>query len=196
MNLRGKCGGSDLFFRTTSSTRVEAETLVNYLLEQKDQPEVAVFYNSKEFYSKDLFHEFERALQGDRQGTIVKPFDLSETDFNVNDALRQIEDVDALAVLPDGRTGNSEAFDRALEVVMTDASQRLILGSAPLYTADWSNLERRRGLRNRLIIATDWFIKCASPSFGKEADEYWFGGLNRITALSYSTKIIYSNNSQ
>ncbi|GAB4461945.1 MAG: hypothetical protein OHK0037_11980 [Elainellaceae cyanobacterium] len=184
MNLRARCNGADVFFRTTSSTQIEARTLAEYLDQQKSQPRVAVFYNSKEFYSNDLRSQFEIELRG----TIVHTFDLSDPQFDAEDALRQVEDVDALVVLPDGRTGNSAAFDRALAVIKADGGKRLILASAPLYTADWSNggssKDERLALSNRLIVATDWFAECA-PDFDESANRYWLGRVNRVTAVSY-----------
>ncbi|MFQ3635740.1 MAG: CHAT domain-containing protein [Cyanobacteriota bacterium] len=184
MNLRARCNGDDIFFRTTSSTQIEARTLAEYLHQQRSQPRVAVFANSKEFYSDDLRYQFESELRG----TIVQTFDLSDPQFDANDALRQVEEVDALVVLPDGRTGNSESFNRALAVIKADGGRRLILGSAPVYTADWSDRgsssAERRALSGRLIVATDWFAACA-PDFVQEANRYWLGGVNRITAVSY-----------
>lgn len=184
MNLRARCNGADVFFRTTSSTQIEARTLADYLHQQKNQPRVALFANSKEFYSDDLRYQFESELRG----TIVRTFDLSDPQFDATDALRQVEDVDALVVLPDGRTGNSESFNRALAVIKADGGRRLILASAPIYTADWSDRgsssEERRALSNRLIVATDWFAACA-PDFVQSANRYWLGGVNRVTAVSY-----------
>lgn len=184
MNLRARCNGADVFFRITSSTQIEARTLAEYLHQQKSQPRVAVFFNSKEFYSDDLRYQFESELRG----TIVRTFDLSDPQFDANNALRQVEEVDALAVLPDGRTGNSESFNRALAVIKADGGKRLILASAPVYTADWSDSgsseAERRALSNRLIVATDWYAACA-PDFVQTATRYWLGGVNRITAVSY-----------
>ncbi|BAU40610.1 ABC transporter substrate-binding protein [Leptolyngbya sp. O-77] len=184
MNLRARCNGADVFFRITSSTQIEARTLAEYLHQQKNQPRVALFANSKEFYSDDLRYQFESELRG----TIVRTFDLSDPQFDAEDALRQVEDVDALVVLPDGRTGNSESFNRALAVIKADGGRRLILASAPVYTADWSDRgsssEERRALSNRLIVATDWYAACA-PDFVQSANRYWLGGVNRVTAVSY-----------
>ncbi|MBF2084196.1 CHAT domain-containing protein [Thermoleptolyngbya sp. C42_A2020_037] len=184
MNLRARCNGADVFFRITSSTQIEARTLAEYLHQQKNQPRVAVFANSQEFYSNDLRYQFESELRG----TIVRTFDLSDPQFDATDALRQVEDVDALVVLPDGRTGNSESFNRALAVIKADGGRRLILASAPVYTADWSDRgsskDERLALSNRLIVATDWFAKCA-PDFDESANRYWLGRVNRITAVSY-----------
>ena len=184
MNLRARCNGEDIFFRTTSSTQIEARTLADYLHQQQSRPRVAVFANSQEFYSNDLRYQFESELRG----TVVRTFDLSDPQFDANDALRQVADVDALVVLPDGRTGNSKSFNRALAVIKADGGKRLILGSAPVYTADWSDRgsssAERRALSGRLIVATDWFAASA-PDFVQEANRYWLGGVNRITAVSY-----------
>lgn len=187
-DLRQDCGNSNLFFRTTSSTKIEAETLVNYLINLKPRPKVAVFYNKEDQFSLNLYNQLQSALLA-KGGIVLQAFDLS-TAIDPEATLKQVSNVDALAVLPDGRTGSPDAFNRAVEVLKANRGEKLMLGSNPLY--DDAVVNKGGGaetLKNKLLIATDWYRQCVptgAGSFVKEAEEtYWFGGVNRSTALSY-----------
>ncbi|MBD3885507.1 caspase family protein [Phormidium tenue FACHB-886] len=186
--LRSACGGEKVFFRTVSSSDVEAQALVDYLVEESgiDNPKIAAFYKKGEGYSQTLFEEFKEAL-GD--GTQMDEFDLSnplnfeKANFNV------------LAVFPDGLTSDRSAFDRAInEVIIKDAGSSLILGSNPLYSSPAiidSRLSNKLGVQpdnpdKGLVLATDWFPGCGSNNnFAREAANIWGGPPNRIYALSY-----------
>lgn len=204
-DLRSKCGGDNVFFRTTSSSALEAKALVNYLKTKSriDTPKVAVFYKKGEGFSQDLFNKFKEDL--DRNGiTQVSPFDLSNPG-EIENSTNRLSDFNVLAIFPDGRTTDDEAFQRALDIIKLDAGKRLILGSNPLY--DWKvvsgeNLVARQSNENQpnenqlrvlssnpgkgLVLAVDWLSGCGSKAdFVREAKRLWLGPPNRISALSY-----------
>ncbi|NJO79190.1 MAG: ABC transporter substrate-binding protein [Cyanobacteria bacterium RM1_2_2] len=187
-NIRQDCDGNGWFFRTTSSTRVEAGTLVNYLTAQISRPKVAIFYNKEDTFSRNLFNEFQSILNN-KAGEAVATFDLSEK-IDVGAKLSQVEDVDALAVLPDGRTRTDAAFNQAVEVIQANRGEKLILGSNPLYDQSVIDQAGLDNIRSKLILATDWYRECALEGEGRRfvdqaEQEYWYGGVNRTTALSY-----------
>ncbi|NJL57219.1 ABC transporter substrate-binding protein, partial [bacterium] len=111
VNLKSepKCGGdpNNVFFRTVSTTRVEANTLVQYLVEDlgRKQPNIVVFYNKNELFSEDLFNQFQLVLKA-FGGQVIAAFDLSDPNFNTRHLPSQVKKADALAVLPDGGTDN------------------------------------------------------------------------------------------
>lgn len=193
-----KCGSTS-FFRTTSSTRVEASTLISYLEKylaeslNKDVTEgkVAIFYNEKDRFSEDLFQEFRVQLL-DRGIQISNPiFKISEQNFDVPAALEKSADVDALVVLPDGRNAGRTAFDHAIEIIK-NSQGKIVLGSNPLYSSDVTNALKGSGnlngldkYVNKLFLATDWHQTCAPDDFRNEIRDYWFGEVNRGTMLSY-----------
>jgi ABC-type branched-subunit amino acid transport system substrate-binding protein len=186
-DLREDCGRFNTFFRTTSSTEIETETLFSHLISspQVDNvSEVAIFYTEGEDYSSEMFDEFRGKLRS--QEIYWKSFDLSKSDFDADTALANTQDVDALIVIPDGRNSSSEAFDNAVEVLKANRGEKMILGSNPLYTkeevVDEVGIEY---LENSLFIATDWHSQCAPEGFIVRANEYWSGGVNRTTALPY-----------
>lgn len=188
-DLRRDCGGSNFFFRTTSSTRIEAGTLVQHLVNSgQGEPgsQVAIFYTRNEPYSEDMLKEFQSSLV-DENINIPYEFDLSEDNFNASEALATVQDVDALIVIPDGRNSGSAAFDRAVDVIRLNRGEKMILGSNPLYTGEvitpGGGLEN---LKDKLFIATDWHSRCAPNAFVEETEQvYWFGRVNRTAVLPY-----------
>ncbi|HEY9700787.1 MAG TPA: bifunctional serine/threonine-protein kinase/ABC transporter substrate-binding protein [Trichocoleus sp.] len=194
-NLRSDCGADEnpVFFRTVSTTEVEAETLEQYLHDQsgvgKAQPKVAAFYNSQEAFSKSLFDQFQAALIN-KGGSVVKWFDLSSPDFKADQAVRQVQSVDALAVFPDGQTGNSQAFDRALAVLIENNGDKPILGANTLYAQEMLDAFEKEGkenvLVNKLVMAVEWHEQCGAKTFLNEVNQtYAYGGVNRRSALTY-----------
>lgn len=194
-DLRLKCGANEnpVFFRTVSTTEVEAETLEQYLHDQsgvgKAQPRVAAFYNSQESFSKSLFDQFQAALIN-KGGSMVKWFDLSDPDFNAAQALRQVHSVDALAVFPDGQTGNSRAFDRAVDVLIQNNGKKPILGANTLYAQEMLDSFEKEGKENalvdKLVMAVEWHEQCGAKTFLNQVNQtYAYGGVNRRSALTY-----------
>ncbi|MDB9321762.1 bifunctional serine/threonine-protein kinase/ABC transporter substrate-binding protein [Nodularia spumigena CS-591/04] len=187
-DMRKDCGESSLFFRTVASTGIEAKTLVNQLVQSglgNPSSTVAIFYRPADPFSKDLFQAFKLAL-GRKSIQIVQNFDLDVPEFDAEQALKQVPDVNALIVIPDGRNGNSNAFDRALEIIRANAGNKIVLGSNPLY--NYKIISPSGGLQNlkTLFLATDWHRQCAPESFVAETEQkYWFGSVNRTTASSY-----------
>lgn len=188
-DIRLNCGPTSLFFRTTSSTRIETRTLVNHMMEEGlggPDASVAIFYRAGDSYSADMFREFKLALD-EESIQIAESFDLDEPSFEAGEALASVPDVNALVVIPDGRNAGSQAFDRAVEVIRANAGDKMVLGSNPLYTLEI--LDPAGGLanlQNTLFIATDWHRQCAPASFVAETEQkYWFGGVNRTAMLPY-----------
>lgn len=196
-DLRSACNGEQVFFRTTSSSAVEAQALVDYLINRSriDNPRVAIFYKRGEGFSQDLTNAFRNILGNRAQ---VNQFDLSNSsDFD--QGKRQLDEFNVLAVFPDGRTSDATALDRAIELLTQDSGDKLILGSNPLYSAKVSgisnspNTSQSHELRVQptdpgkgLIVAVDWFAGCGSnPDFVREAKSVWGGDPTRVYAMSY-----------
>ncbi|NJO39204.1 MAG: ABC transporter substrate-binding protein [Cyanobacteria bacterium CRU_2_1] len=189
------CGGdsNNVFFRTVSTTRVEANTLVRYLINdlKTPQPKVVAFYNSKELFSQDLYHQFVQVLNA-YGGTVTATFDLADPTFDARQLPPQVSEADALAVLPDGGTilpdsgtGDATAFQKAIEILKLNNGEKPVLGANTLYL---QNVVDQAGdaLVDRLFVAVDWHPKqCGAAAFAKQINDYWGGDLNRRTALAY-----------
>lgn len=193
-DMRKNCGGSNLFFRTTSSTTIEAKTLVEHLQQQtqgQSEVKVAIFHREGEFYSEDLFRELQAQLNNiateDTSISIEnRIFNLADEKFDAARILDSIGEVDAFIVLPDGRNATSKPFSNALEVIKANNGEKPVLGSVPLYHPDTIDLGGGlENLQNTLFLATDWHEDCAPEDFPGETDKYWGGTLNRVSMLSY-----------
>jgi branched-chain amino acid transport system substrate-binding protein len=175
-----------VFFRTVSSTRVEATNLVEYLVNnlKKNQPKVVAFYNSKESFSNDLLRQFETVIKA-FQGKIIAKYDLSDPNFNIKQLPPEVNNADAIALLPDGGTGNNEAFYKSIDIIKLNNGNKPILGSNTLYQQNVIDQAKEAIVRS-LFIAVDWHPnQCGAQEFAKQVNEYWGGDLNRRTALAY-----------
>lgn len=202
-NIRTICGDSNgVFFRTVSSTQVEAKSLVNYLLLKsgKANPKVVVFYNKEEKFSQSLFYEFKVSLES-KQGKVIGDYSLSASDFDESQYSTKVDEADTLAIFPDGKIANSNrSFNRAITLINKYQGDKLILGANSLYDMETLNrlmkgfniLQSQDHPLMRLTIAADWHPKVAgAEAFVKEAENYWYGDVNYRTAMAYeATKIL------
>lgn len=204
-DIRLGCDGEKVFFRTISSSAIEAKSLVNYLVRRSgiDSPKIAAFYKKGEDFSQDIFEQFSQTVQrnlGNRAQ--ITQFDLSNPE-EVGQGIQQLNQFNVLAVFPDGRTSDSEAFDKAIDVLSADGGNRLILGANPLDHWDVLNGQRLVNPFDQsnklsvqpenpgkgLVLAIDWLSGCGSNDddggFVEEATDLWGGPPKRIYALSY-----------
>ncbi|NJM99313.1 MAG: ABC transporter substrate-binding protein [Phormidesmis sp. RL_2_1] len=188
VNLPANCGDgqSRIFFRTVSSTRIEAITLVEYLTQDLKitQPKIVVFYNSQELFSQDMFEQFQEVSKS-YNADVIGAFDLSDASFNTERLPPQVADADALALLPDGGTDNSIALNKSIRIIQLNNGEKPILGANTLYLQKVLT-EGKEALINHLFIAVDWHpAMCGAEAFAQQIREYWGGDLNRRTALAY-----------
>ncbi|MBW4644861.1 MAG: ABC transporter substrate-binding protein [Goleter apudmare HA4340-LM2] len=189
VNLQSSANCGDphkVFFRTVSSSRVEAQSLVKYLVEvlNKPQPKVVAFYNGKESFSTDLLDQFVLVLQA-FQGSIIAKFDLSDPNFNISQLPPEVRNADALAVLADGGTGNTKAFEKSIEIIKLNQGKKPVLGANPLYLQEVID-QAKNATVNSLFLAVDWHPQqCDAKDFAKQVNDYWGGDLNRRTSLAY-----------
>lgn len=179
-----------VFFRTTSSSQIEARSLVEYLVKpnglNKPQPKVVVFYNSQESFSKDLLTQFIDALR-DKEfgGRIIAKFDLSDAKLDTNQLPTQVKDADAIVLLPDGRTNDNTALQKAINIIKLNKGEKPILGANTLYLQEVID-KAQNATVNRLFLADDWHPKqCGAAAFAQQFRNYWGGDLNGRAALSY-----------
>ncbi|MFN6526197.1 ABC transporter substrate-binding protein [Nostoc sp. ChiSLP03a] len=192
LQAKPDCGGdpSKVFFRTVSSTRVEAESLVKYLIEYRKQsdPKVVVFYNKKELFSKDLFNQFKSVLQGTGyNGRVIKSFDnLYDAKFDSTKLPQEVmNQADALVVLPDGQTNENTAFEKAINIIKWNKGKKIILGANTLYIQKVRDLPLET-TKDILFLAVGWHPdQCGAKPFADQIRKYWGGDLNLRTALAY-----------
>ena len=185
---RPECSGNSnqVFFRTVSTTRVEAETLVNYLIDELAiaQPNVAVFYNFDELFSRNLAEQFKQVINA--FGGTTTSHNLANPDWPTDQMPTEAQSADALVMLPDGGTNNRDAFDQAIDLLKVNRGEKPVLGANTLYLKDVLEDVAPEAIVNQLFIAVDWHPKQkGAEAFSQEVRDYWGGDLSRRTALTY-----------
>jgi eukaryotic-like serine/threonine-protein kinase len=193
------------FFRTNSSSEVEAKTLIDLLKERKIQNlKVTAFYKKdtpgeREGFSQDLFESFQRQYK-EEFTTELKGFDLSTRDKNQDTLTLGIEDMqnsNVVVLFPNGNTNdgsnafkNAESVIEAAKKIKEDKPDqiKLILASNPLLSQD-IDVAQFAGWNGKFGIAVDWHKECKnqiSTSFLTEQKNLWGDNdVDRITAQSY-----------
>jgi len=186
VNFRARCGDSNqMFFRTVSSTSKEAFTLVRHLTTELgiERPNVVAFYNSQESFSSDLFQQLREKVELER-GTVTA-FDLSAPDFDGQTLPDEVAEADAIAVLPDGGTGDRKAIAKSIDIIKLNSGNKPILAANTLYLQSVIN-QAKPALVGKMFMAVDWHQDmCAAKEFAVQVNQYWGGDLNRRAALAY-----------
>lgn len=198
-SLLESCGGlqGDVF-RNTSSTKIEASTIIKHIdwLVRKNslpsKPRVAILYNAEDGFSRDLFKQVNTLVQASDR--VVSEGNWQLKDINDSEDFLQKPEVaraDILIVLADGRNTDRSSFNNAVKLIQADNNNKIIYGSNPLYgievISDAKGISERllARLKDRLFIPTDWHKVCAPESFDTSSQRYWKGTVNRVTASSY-----------
>ncbi|MCY6491722.1 bifunctional serine/threonine-protein kinase/ABC transporter substrate-binding protein [Leptolyngbya sp. GGD] len=125
-------GFSRYVFRTMPSDELPAKRLVSYMTKQLKKRKAAVFFNSKNLYSKSLTEAFKDALYYADKGKVVHEVDLSnpaiEVAENVAQAMKKGAEVIFLAP-------NAELLDRTLLIINANQKRLPILAGDALYNS-------------------------------------------------------------
>jgi len=155
---------------------VEYATDPSHNSRKSNDPKIAVFYSKGIAYPESLLSEFTTAL-GNR-GTIVGSFDLANMDTAWESKL---QDVDFIALFPDGETQNSARLDNAIKLIKSTTQP--ILGSNTLYIQDVRSRVPEIA-PCRLFIAVDWTPGQGDVDRNKIVTDTWGGDDNHRTALA------------
>ncbi len=176
------------FLRTVPSDRLYAQTLVQYLINQKHQTKAAVFYNPQSNYSQSIRDRFQVNYKG-TGGQIVAEFDLSNPEFNADEAINQAQNQGAkvLVLLPDGRT-NEFVFNNTLNLVEANQCRYPMVGGDSVYSKDFLTLKAT----NCLVIAIPWHEwSSLNLQFPKMARKLGAKDVTWRTALTYdATRVL------
>ena len=124
-------GLSRYVFRTMPSDELPAKQLAGYLTQQLKKHRVAIFFNSKNLYSRSLTNSFKDALYYSDKGQVVAEIDLSDPAIEITDSVNQAIKKGAEVIL---LAPNSEMLDRALLVINANQKRLPILAGDTLYT--------------------------------------------------------------
>ncbi|WP_019504839.1 bifunctional serine/threonine-protein kinase/ABC transporter substrate-binding protein [Pleurocapsa sp. PCC 7319] len=175
---------SPYLFRTVPSDYLAGRGLAEYMLENLQQKNVAVFYNSQSNYSESLKSEFDAAvaLGG---GRVVNTFDLSDANFNAANSFQQAVAEGAEVIMLAANTGT---LDKALQVVQVNRQQLTLLGGDDVYTP--KTLQIAGEFAEDMVLAIPWHIKSnPDTEFVQDARQLWGGAVNWRTAMAYDAAL-------
>ena len=175
--------GSDVFFRTVSSSAVFGKKLAEYAHNSKLN-KVVIFYNPNSSpYSKSLRKEFKTNFEG-FQGEIISEVDFTNPKINIEQVLKDSKDkqVQAAVLFPDVKYNLI-----APEIAKINKNNNLnlkLLGANSLYTH--KTLEDGGKSIEGLVIVVPWFKEASqSKRFAQSAEKYWGGDVSWRTATSF-----------
>jgi len=177
----------EFLFRTSPTTSLEAESLVEYL-RSVGQTKAVGFYNAGSPFSASLWEEFQKQFKGKGESIIkLREFeDLSKSDFDAKKAMQKVKELGGmtLVIVPDGQVTN--ATENALEIIKFNNDRNWIVGPSVLY--ELKTLEVAKQLRSfdRLVLAARWHpFNSPNKKFPQDAQKLWGGTVNNVTALTY-----------
>ena len=168
------------FFRTVSNDFIAARALAQYMIEEKQQSKVAIFYNSQSEHSKSLKFEFSSAvsLAG---GTVTNIFDLSEPNFSATKSFQQALNGGAEALM---FSTDPQKLDKALQVIQVNRKRLSLLGGDDIYTA--KTLQIGGEAAEGMVVEIPWHIKSSPGSdFAKTSKQLWGAEVSWRTAMAY-----------
>lgn len=167
-------------FRTVPSDRFAGNALSNYLLNNIQVTNVAVFYNAASDYSNSLKDSLTTDLFS-KGGNVVMEIDVNQGGFNGAKALAdaQAEGAEAIALVT-----NTPTLDQALQIIQVNENKLPIVAGDSLYQRKTLEIGGRDS--EGMVLAVSWHI-LSNPdaTFPKTSHALWDGDVNWRTALSY-----------
>ena len=173
-------GAGNYIFRTVPSDRFTSSVLAKYFLEQLNQHEAAVIYNSQSDYSNSLRNTFTTDILSNG-GVIATEVDLSQSNFNPADILQKVrsQGAEALVFLNDSKTAN-----KAYLLMQVNNRQLPMLGGDSMYKPQTLQVVGQNAVD--LVLSVPWHILGNTNSaFPAAARRLWGGDVNWRTAMAY-----------
>lgn len=178
-----------VFFRTSPTTQLMAQSLVNYLTKQAGGQTVAIFYNHQSQFGRSIREQFVVNFLASG-GKVVEDrsceeLSLGSSKFNPTLALNHAQQQKAtvLAIFPDGNT-NPYTFQNALDLIEESQDSFWILGVSSLHAANTLRQVGNYAL-NRFVLHVHWHPLSSTNEFPREAQTYWQENVDWKTATSY-----------
>jgi branched-chain amino acid transport system substrate-binding protein len=175
---------SPYIFRTVPSDFMAARSLANYMVNNLQKKQAAVFFNSRSNYSQSLKTEFVSSvsLEG---GQVSSQFDLSQANFSAAKSLKQATEQGAEVLM---FATNTETLDKALQVVKINQKRLNLLGGDVIYTL--KTLEVGGEEASGMVVAVPWHIEGESKSeFPQTSRQLWGGDVSWRTAMAYDATV-------
>ena len=171
------------FFRLVGNTKLEAESLANYLI-QKGLKQAAIFYNPRSPFTYSLWKDFKEIFE-QKGGKVlqINQFDLTKSSFNAEKAIKELQSKGetAIVLFPDGEV--TDAQKNAINIIKENNGRNWIVGASTLYSAKTLEIGEIQALE-KLVIFQQWH-RHDSPEFSAKSCKLWKGYINENTALAY-----------
>ena len=179
----------DYSFRTVQSDAVAANSLAQYMLDQDQLTQVAIFHNSESNYSTSLKTEFSNAMLT-KGGRVVSEFDVKAPGFNGSQAVAEAIERGAEALM---LATTADTRGQALDVIAANGRRLRLLGGDSLYNAEVLKIAQANAVG--MVVAVAWH-RGGTPNaiFPKAAQSLWGGPVSWRTAMAYdaSQSFIYA----
>ncbi|MBD1909843.1 MULTISPECIES: ABC transporter substrate-binding protein [unclassified Leptolyngbya] len=173
---------SPYVFRTNLNTSTGGKALANYAVTKLRKTKVAIFFDSRSQYSKELESEFSKVLEK-ASGNVTNRFDLSDQSFSIANSLDQAMEkgADAIMLVPAPDTVND-----ALQVITANRGRLSLIGDiANLYTPKTLEVGGEEAVG--MVMALAWHSE-ANPNsgFSHRSVELWKAPVSHASATSYN----------
>ncbi|EDX86018.1 Receptor family ligand binding region [Synechococcus sp. PCC 7335] len=170
----------DYIFRTVPSDRLAAATLARYMLNEIDQQQAVVFFDSNSAYSRSVKSEFTTELLSNG-GSVVADFDISQPGFSAGQALQEAKRLGAQVVM---LALTADTNDIALQIISVNQKELPMIGGDDMY--NFKILDVGRANAEGLVVAVPWHILSYEQSrFVSESRRLWGGDVNWRTVMAY-----------
>lgn len=174
-------GFSQYVFRTMPSDELPAKRLAAHLMQNLKKRRVAIFFNSKNRYSRSLTDSFKDALYYGDKGQIVAEIDLSDPAIEIAESVNQAIKKGAEVIL---LAPNTELLDRALLVINANQKRLPILAGDALYSS--RILTELGNLATGMIVAIPSAqTQLQNSPFEQQARSIWGRPAQWRSALGY-----------
>lgn len=174
-------GLGNYIFRTTPSTRVIADTLVNYGVESAGIGKVAICADSQSQASQSFKEEFTLTLLDYGGDVTATACDFSDPHFNPSEilSLAVSDGAKALLLIPD-----VNKIHPAIEVARANNRRLSLLGNHTMYT--FATLQEGQADINGMVLAVPWYPTTTSDfDFIVDARQLWGSVGSWRTATAY-----------
>ncbi|NEP51513.1 MAG: ABC transporter substrate-binding protein, partial [Moorea sp. SIO3C2] len=174
----------DFFFRTVATTKIEAKSLVDYLVKIGYQ-KAAVFFNPGSPFTHSFWQEFKQEFTNQRGALVdIKHDDISQPNFNPKQAIEEIgqnQDT-AIVLIPDGQVTN--ALTNAIDMIKENNGRNVIVGSWGIARPKKLPLGKP-DLFEKVVVSVPWHhLNSPNPEFNQDAQTLWGKSFTDFTAWS------------
>jgi len=170
----------DYIFRTVPSDRLAAATLSRYMLNEINQQQAVVFFDSSSAYSRSVKSEFTTELLSSG-GNVVADFDVSDPGFSAGQALQEAAELGAQVIM---LALTADTNDIALQIISVNQRELPMIGGDDMY--NFNILDVGRANAEGLIVAVPWHILSYEQSrFVSRSRQLWGGDVNWRTVMAY-----------